>query len=567
MERDSHLIAEVTAALVLNDGSGTGLRHAVGAISRAFGVPYVAVWTSESNQAFKLLAVGGSARAVGPSEGSTTLDDGRIGIICQTRLAVSSASGANSPLPDLPEWARQNRLLAFAGFPLLVGNRLVGVLALYSWDRLPDDLHKLCPCLANIVALGIDRERTESSLQTARRQLESTQKLETLGKLTGGVVHDFSNLMVVVTGYCEMILQGKGDSYTFRADIEEVKKAGQRAGSLARRLLAFARHKAVQQKVLDLNGLIADLCSTLRRLIGENIELVTAPDIEPATIMADAGQIEQVIINLVLNARDAMPNSGTIRIEVTTIEGHEAISDDRVELPPGQQVQLTVSDSGIGIEPHVLPHIFEPFFTTKQPDKGTGIGLSTVQDVVAQNGGIIRVSSEPGNGTVFNILFPRAEVVANRNQPAETERRQNAAVHETVLLVEDDDMVRRLMDGILRSQGYTVLQARNGKEALELYRRHNAPVDVLVSDVVMPQMSGTELAERLTEEKAPPKVVFVTGHVDCVVASPRLVGGDVAFIQKPFSDNELLDCVRALLDGTIANQNVSSEVIHAIDAA
>jgi PAS domain S-box-containing protein len=387
---------------------------------------------------------------------------------------------------------------------------------------------------------------------TERRRLEAqfqqVQKMEGIGRLAGGVAHDFNNLLTVMTGYGEMARENLGSGDAAREDLDELLKAAERASDLTRQLLAFARKQAIEPRVLNLNDLIVDMGRLLRRLIGEDVELITrpAPDLKPVKV--DRSQIEQVIVNLAINARDAMPRGGKLTIETKNTSLGDLYAQQHLEVSAGDYVLLAISDTGIGIDAEVLSHLFEPFFTTKAAGKGTGLGLATCYGIVKQHGGSIGVYSEVGHGTTFKIYLPPVEASAEeRAQRSEIDELPRGS--ETVLLVEDEMSVRTLAARVLRAQGYRVFEAANGDEALALVRDGGTTnIDLLLTDVIMPQIGGRALADRLAALLPGIKVLFMSGYTDdAIIHHGRLEPG-IAFLHKPFSPTALVYKVREVLD-------------------
>jgi PAS domain S-box-containing protein len=378
-------------------------------------------------------------------------------------------------------------------------------------------------------------------------RLQQSQKLEALGRLAGGVAHDFNNLLTIIGGYAQMILESTGRGDPVRKDVGTILEAANRASGLTRQLLAFSRRQMVQPKLLDLNGVVQKMNKMLRRLIREDVELVLALEPGLGQVKIDPGQIEQVLMNLVVNARDAMPTGGRLTVATTSAvlagSGHETGAD----LPPGRYAVLSVADTGTGMDTNVLSRIFEPFFTTKAKHKGTGLGLATVYGIVKQSGGDILVDTEPGKGTVFRIFLPWVERVRETCRPHRKARGQHRGT-ETILLVEDEPDVRRLAGDMLRSQGYNVLEAANGAEAIRVWQTHGNTVDLLVTDVIMPQMSGPQLAEKLVAERPGLRVLYISGYTDDIVAQHGISGSGNTLLQKPFTRKRLGDRVRKLLD-------------------
>ena len=380
------------------------------------------------------------------------------------------------------------------------------------------------------------------------QQLRQALKMEAIGKLAGGVAHDFNNLVTIITGYSDMVLSRIGPEDPMRRDIEQIKKAGDRAHSLTRQLLAFSRRQMLQPKVLDLNAVVSNLEPMLHRLIGENIELAIVLKPGLGQVKADPGQLEQVIMNLTINARDAMPHGGKLLFETDNATLDDVYARQHLPMQPGSYVRLAVSDTGCGMDEATQSRIFEPFFTTKEQGKGTGLGLSTVYGIVKQSGGYIWVYSEPGQGTTFKIYLPRVAAPADSVLPV-THWSKLPQGTETLLLVEDEPEVRWLVRDMLQHLGYTILEARHGIEAQVLSIQHPGPIHLLVTDVVMPQMSGREIAEQLRSEHPETKVLYMSGYTDDAVVRHGVLAAEVAFLQKPFTPEGLALKVREVLDG------------------
>ena len=393
-----------------------------------------------------------------------------------------------------------------------------------------------------------ERKRSEEALRQSERQFRQAQKMEAVGQLAGGIAHDFNNLLTVIIGRGEMLLRRPECAGPARHDVELIQKTAERAADLTRQLLAFSRKQVLQPKVLDLNSVVTGMATMLRRLIGEHIDLVMQPGAGLGRVKADPAQIEQVIMNLVVNSRDAMPEGGTLSIRT----GNAVLDDEFVRghpgARPGSNVLLGVADTGCGIEAEVQAHIFEPFFTTKEQGKGTGLGLSTVYGIVKQHEGYIAVDSEVGRGTTFTIYLPRVEDAVEPDG-AGAEPDGSPRGEETVLLVEDEGDVRELAREILEKSGYAVLEAANGPDALRLAARHEGVIHLLLTDVVMPQMSGRELARRLVRKRPEVRVLYTSGYVDEGMMRRSVVDRDTALLKKPFSSDALVRSVREVLDG------------------
>ncbi len=387
---------------------------------------------------------------------------------------------------------------------------------------------------------------------TRRKRLEAdlsqAQKMEAVGRLAGGVAHDFNNMLAVINGYAELLLRRAPASDPTTKQLEQILAAGQRAGALTRQLLAFSRKQVLAPKVLDLNAVLDDITGLIRRLIGEDVELVTRPGRELAPIRADPGQIEQVIMNLCVNARDAMPRGGHLTLSTATLTLTQDDTLDTPTLPAGHYTSLTVADTGVGMSPEVKRHIFEPFYTTKERGKGTGLGLATVCGIIEQTGGYIRVRSAPNEGTAFRIFLtaaPDALVQSPEDQERGKEPVRGGA--ETILVVEDQTLVRRMVREVLSELGYTVLEAQRPDEALHICERYVEPIHMVLTDIVLPQMNGVTLARRLLEQRPDLRVVFMSGHTDAETLSEAAeISG--AFLQKPFSAAALAQLTRRELD-------------------
>jgi PAS domain S-box-containing protein len=396
-------------------------------------------------------------------------------------------------------------------------------------------------------ALCVGRDITERKRLEA--QLLQAQKMESIGRLAGGVAHDFNNLLTAITGYAELALETLPPDADLRGDLEEIRKAGERATRLTRQLLTFARKQVIELKVVNLNTLILDLGKLLRRLLGENVDLVILPDPQLGLIRADAGQIEQVLVNLAVNARDAMPGGGKLTIETSNVVLDQEYTREHIDVSPGIYVLLVVSDTGVGIDEAVLPHVFEPFFTTKETGHGTGLGLATCYGIIKQHDGAIWVYSEPGHGTSFKIYLPC--VAEALDQPIQRPARGAAlpAGHETILLVEDEAAVRTLAARVLRDLGYTVLEASDGAQALDLLKSRPAgTIDLLLTDVVMPQLGGVALGTRLLELHPTCKVLYMSGYTENGMIHHGRLDLAASLLPKPFSPSMLAARVREILD-------------------
>ena len=392
-----------------------------------------------------------------------------------------------------------------------------------------------------------ERKQAEELLRRRDEQLRQSQKMEAVGRLSGGIAHDFNNLLGVIIGYSESIEQRLAPDDPLRKSAVEIRKAGERAASLTHQLLAFSRQRVLQPQILDLNALVTDMGKMLRRLIGMHIDLTTKLATNLQRVKAEQSQIEQVIVNLVVNARDAMPEGGKLLIETSNLDVDENFASSFPFLHPGPYVLLTVTDTGIGMDAETRRHIFEPFFTTKGPGKGTGLGLATVYGVVKQSGGGVIVDSEPGKGSTFRIFLPQTQEIPVAPAPEETSANGSMGTG-TILLVEDEEALLNLSAERLTECGYTVLQARDGIHALETARSFKGPIDLLLTDIMMPRMGGVTLARSMSELRPGIRVVFMTGHADREASYREALRSGAESIQKPFSHKQLLRAVQQALD-------------------
>jgi PAS domain S-box-containing protein len=392
-----------------------------------------------------------------------------------------------------------------------------------------------------------ERKHAEQALRESEEQLRQAQKLESIGRLAGGVAHDFNNMLTAINGYSDLTLRSLRPDDPLRGNLEEIKKAGERSAQLTRQLLAFSRQQILQERVLEINQVIVETSTMLKRVIGEDFELNTVLDEEAGKIKADPGQLSQVLMNLVVNSSDAMPKGGKITIETQNVDLDEVYATQHISVMPGHYVMLAVSDTGIGIDDETMQHIFEPFFTTKGIGKGTGLGLSTVYGIIKQSGGNVWVYSELGKGTTFKIYFPRVkeELSAAEKTPSSMGLQRGT---ETILLVEDEELVRGLSRDTLESCGYTIIEAENGVDALTLCEKRTFHIDLLLTDVVMPHMGGRELAEKLSAKFPLMRVLFTSGYTDDAVVRHGIIAKGTNFLQKPFALEALARKVRETLD-------------------
>jgi PAS domain S-box-containing protein len=388
------------------------------------------------------------------------------------------------------------------------------------------------------------RDLTEQ--RRLQQQLVQSQKMEAVGRLAGGIAHDFNNLLTVITSYSDLLLEDLAPSDPKRQDVEQVRDAADRAAALTRQLLAFSRQQVLAPRVVNLSHVVQSVEKLLHRVIGEDVDLVTSLDPNVGSVKADVGQLEQVLMNLAVNARDAMPTGGRLMLETANVEHDPDYAREQEAAPVRRFVMLAVSDTGIGMDEATKARIFEPFFTTKEPGKGTGLGLATVYGIVRQSGGFIWVYSEPGRGTTFKIYLPEVDAPTEAASLAATELPPGT---ETVLLVEDAEAVRAVARQVLERQGYTVLEAPQGNAALAIAAAHDGPIHLLLTDVVMPGLSGRQVADELTRLRPDMRVLYASGYTDDAVVRHGVLEAGIAYLQKPFTAASLTRKVRETLDG------------------
>jgi signal transduction histidine kinase/CheY-like chemotaxis protein len=486
------------------------------------------------------------------------IGSGLAGTVAATGRPLLVRDPGNDPRM-LREDAREVRRFgsrSFLGVPAKIGDRVVGVLSFQTRREAgfsPEDM-AIATAFASHAAIAVENRRlllearrAYDELAETQGQLEQVQKMDAIGRLAGGVAHDFNNLLTVILGRAEILLHQLKPEDSMHRGIEMIQRTAGRAADLTRQLLAFGRKQVLEPVVLDLSAVTMDMKDMLGRLIGEDIALLTTATPGLGRVKADRGQIEQVIMNLAVNARDAMPQGGRLILETANVDLDEEFVRRHVGTRTGPHVMLAVSDNGTGIPREIQKNIFEPFFTTKEQGKGTGLGLATVYGIVKQSGGYVQVNSELNEGTTFRIYLPRLNDTAI---PVDRSARPvtAAAGRETILLVEDEEGVRELARDILRANGYTVFEARNGNEALLISERHQGPLDLLLTDVVMPRMSGRELAERLGPLRPDLSVLYMSGYTDDAVIRHGVLGAGTAFLQKPFAPAALVQRVRESLD-------------------
>jgi signal transduction histidine kinase/DNA-binding response OmpR family regulator len=472
-------------------------------------------------------------------------------VLQQTPLVVDDAR--LDPLTEaFRDLIRQRSTVSLLSLPLVIDGATVGVLTLSAVEPRPFSPEEvaLAFSVASQVAGVLALLRIAQARQRLEAQYHQAQKMEAIGRLTGGVAHDFNNILTAILGNCSMILDDLGANHPLRVEAEQIYSAGQRAAALNHQLLAFSRQQVLQPRIVNLNGIVSNVEKMLRRLIGEHIALLTRLEEPLALVKADIGQIEQILLNLVVNARDAMPQGGQLTIETANVELDQRYTQQHMGVTPGHYVMLAVSDTGVGMSAEVQARLFEPFFTTKAVGQGTGLGLATCYGIVKQHGGQIWVYSELGHGTTVKVYLPRTSEEEDQEEEqrgAEELSLTTPGGSETVLLVEDERAVRELAARVLRQLGYTVLEAADGRQALELACVYGEAINLLLTDVVIPYGNGADLAAQLQQMHPQLKVLFMSGYADQTLVHHDILGAGAAFLPKPFIPKLLARKVREVL--------------------
>jgi PAS domain S-box-containing protein len=666
--RLAELNAEVGIALSQGESLRDILRRCAEALVRQLDAAFARIWTlNKLTNTLELQASAGMYTHIDGPHSRVPVGQFKIGLIAQERRPHLTNAVVGDPRVHDQEWAKREGMVAFAGYPLIVQDQVVGVMAMFARHPFSDFVQEALASIADGIAVGIARKDAEAArrashemlqsviegatdpifvkdakrryvlinsaearalgrpkeevigqvvdslyppeiaaairegdervirdnapltqevtvpgadgprtylvtkvptrddagrangligvakditeLSRAEVQLRQSQKMEAVGRLAGGVAHDFNNLLTVISSYSELLLEGlPGEDEARRDDLGQIKKAALDAAALTRQLLAFSRQQVLEARVLDLNAIVTGAGKMLERVIGEDIRLALALDPDLGAVKVDPGQIEQVIMNLAVNARDAMPQGGKLTIETANVELDTDYTAEHSVVNPGRYVELVVSDTGVGMDEPTKRHIFEPFFTTKELGKGTGLGLATVYGIVKQSGGFLWVYSEPGAGTTFKIYFPR--IAEAESTPRRAATPPPAKGSEIVLLAEDAAPVRAVARQILERNGYTVLEAPSGKAAIDIATQRHGPIHLLLTDVVMPEMSGRQLADQLTAQRPEIKVLFMSGYTNDAVVRHGVLEAGIAYLQKPFTPDGLARKVREVLDSS-----------------
>ncbi|RJP22190.1 MAG: response regulator [Candidatus Omnitrophota bacterium] len=489
--------------------------------------------------------------AANTKELTSNLTESYQQVLAGESVLINRSQETSSPsLKTFGFSSRISRSLMFA--PLIWENQTIGIISVqsYSPNRYQAKDLNLLKSFADHCNGALARVRAEEALKLKEEQLLHAQKMEAVGRLAGGVAHDFNNLLMAILGYGELALEKIGSDVLYRNYIEEMVKAGHRAASLTQQLLAFSRKQIIKPTVFNLNDAIRDMYKMLQRLIGEDIEIQMDLDPRLGCVKSDFGQIEQVLVNLSVNARDAMPDGGQLTIQTRNVDLREVDLNEKLDIPPGPYILLLVRDSGQGIEEEIQNNIFEPFFTTKGKEKGTGLGLSMVYGIIKQNNGVITVASAPGKGTTFSVYLPRVDQAPEigEEKPSSLQSTQG---NETILLAEDQDMVRQLVSRALQEKGYLVLDANSGAQAMQIQEQYKDAIHLLITDVIMPGMSGRELSNRMTSLRPDLKTIYISGYTENVISHHGVLEPGTLLLQKPFRMEILLQEVRRALDESV----------------
>jgi PAS domain S-box-containing protein len=538
--------ADIGSAVTTGKTLHEVLQRCAEAIVMHLGVATTQIWTFTAATRLELRASAGAALESGVATTEPVLEKFDIDALVRDPQPYLSNDLQHDPLVLDHAWAQRERLRAFSGYPLVVDGELVGLITAFAHRPLTEVAQRALAATADTISIRIRGKLAEQVNAGLEEQLRQAQKMEAVGRLAGGVAHDFNNLLSVILSYADFAIEDLDAGDPLRADIEEIRRAGLRAADLTRQLLMFSRQQVIAPKVLDLNEVLARMGNMLQRIVGEDVALTVTPAATLGCVRVDPGSIEQVIMNLVINARDAMPGGGQLTLETANVMLDEHYVKSHHGAKPGPHIMVSVRDTGTGMDQATVARIFEPFFTTKESGKGTGLGLSTVFGITQQSGGTIWVYSEPGIGTTFEVYLPEVDAASDAPEPARDGVLRRGT--ETVLLVEDEDQVRGVARGILKRSGYIVLEARNAGEALLLCERHPTRIDLLLSDVVMPGMSGPELAKRLAAARPEMKVLCMSGYTDDAAVRHGVIDAHFAYIQKPLTVDTLNRKVREVLE-------------------
>lgn len=554
--RELTLLNQVIAASATSLEAETILEKVCQELARGFDLPYTAAILLDEDQTTATVVAEDLHENL-PSRLHTAIPLAQaptLRYLLENKAPLVVNHTLNEPqFAPIQDYLTRYGTASLLSLPLLIGDRLIGSLELETIEPRLFSTQEvgLAWNVADQVAGALARVRLDEERRRLENQYHQAQKMEAVGLLAAGIAHDFNNLLTAINGFAELLQRQISPNHPHQRYVGNILQSGHRAADLVRQLLAFSRKQIIKPRVLNLNTSVANMEKMLRRIIGEDIELSTdlAPELWPVKV--DPAQIEQIIVNLVVNARDVMPEGGRLFIETANVVLNDGYTARRVDLDSGEYVLLKVTDTGWGMTEETKSHIFEPFFTTKEMGKGTGLGLATVFGIVKQSGGDIQVDSAPGQGTTFRVYLPRVSEATATSEESNEDDAVLPKGTETILLVEDEEAVRKLATNLLRQQGYTVLEAANGQEALQLVEELDPrpEIQLLITDVIMPKMGGKVLANRLAAIYPHLKVLFVSGYTDQAVARQAILHRETLFLQKPFSPITLAHKIREMLDG------------------
>jgi two-component system cell cycle sensor histidine kinase/response regulator CckA len=545
--RIAELTAEIGVALTRGGTLQDVLQRCTEAMVRHAGAACARIWTCGApSKKLVLQASAGDTAYVPAVVARDSLIPPEIQQIAEQSVAHITNDVAGDALIDVAARADMEGMIGFVGYPMLISGQLVGVISMFSRQALSETASRGLASVADQIAIGVHRSLGDDIRTGLEGQLRQAQKMEAVGRLAGGVAHDFNNVLSVILSYADLMLESLQRDDPMRDDVEEIRTAGGRAADLTRQLLMFSRQQVLEPMVLDLNDLLARMDKMLQRILGEDVDLLFVGASNLGRLRADPSSIEQVVMNLVVNARDAMPTGGKLTIETANVDLDEDFVRHHVNTKAGPYVMLAVTDTGVGMDAATRSRVFEPFFTTKPVDKGTGLGLSTVFGIAQQSGGCVYVYSEPGAGTTFKVYLPRVDREIDKARVTTVMPMRRGS--ETILLVDDDEQVRLVARNILRKNGYHVLDAGHAGEALLLCEQHPGTIHLLLTDVVMPQLSGPELAKRLAKSRPGMRLICMSGYTDDSIVRHGVLGNEIAYLQKPITPESLTRKVREVLD-------------------
>jgi len=549
--RQSALRADTNVALARQEPLQGILQQCAEALVQNLDAALARIWMLNTDEnMLELCASAGLYTHLDGAHARIPVGELKIGMIAQEGKPHLTNNLQNDQLISDKEWAEKKGIVSLAGYPLMIENRLVGVIAMFSREPLTEDTLEELTFFADNITQGIELKRMEQALAHSEIQLRQSRRLESVGRWAGGIAHDFNNMLTVINGYSELSLRRLKKNGPLRSNIEEIKKAGERSALLTYQLLAFSRQQVLKSETVNLNKVIGEVSNILQRLISKDIQLITRLNSKLGYVKADPGQLSHLVMNLVVNARDAMPHGGVLTIETknfTIDKEFKEFAEQGIFVEPGKYIKLSVSDNGIGMDETTQQHIFETFYINNNIGAGTGLGIAMICDIIKQSGGHIFVDSKGGKGTIFSIYLPRVDKKVELFKEEDLFK-QTLKERETILLVDDEDIVRGLTRQILEESGYEIIEARNGIEAFSVFEKAGSKIDLIITDIVMPQMDGRELAKRLATKYPSTRILFTTGYLDDETFHSEEREFDTNFIEKPFTSESLTQKVRELLD-------------------